>query len=120
MVVRSRAAFDCSAWHSERQGIFLRHHLAPRPALAAAEAPNVGMAHMAGHMYMTSLRPQQPGDQQKADAVVAAAKQAMAPYEDYRKALADGYTIFLPMFRSRSITSRSMSMDSRLHFISIR
>jgi hypothetical protein len=55
-----------------------------------------GMAHMAGHMYMTSLRPRQPGDQQKADAVVAAAKTAMAPYEDYRKALADGYEIFLP------------------------
>jgi len=54
------------------------------------------MAHMAGHMYMTSLRPVQPGDQQKADAVVAAAKAAMAPYEDYRKALADGYHIFLP------------------------
>jgi hypothetical protein len=55
-----------------------------------------GMAHMAGHMYMTTLRAPTAGDQQKADAVVAAAKQAMAPYQDYRKALADGYTIFLP------------------------
>ena len=54
------------------------------------------MAHMAAHMYMTTLRPIQPGDKQKADAVVAAAKAAMAPYEDYRKALADGYQIFLP------------------------
>jgi hypothetical protein len=52
--------------------------------------------HMAGHMFMTSLRPMKPGDQQKADAVVAAAKTAMAPYQDYRKALADGYEIFLP------------------------
>ena len=32
------------------------------------------MSHMAGHMVLTSLRPMQPGDQQKADAVVAAAK----------------------------------------------
>jgi len=55
-----------------------------------------GMAHMAGHMFLTSLRPIQPGDQQKADAVAAAAKQAMEPYQDYRKALADGYRIFLP------------------------
>jgi len=55
-----------------------------------------GMAHMSGHMYLTSLRPMQPGDKAKADAIVAAAKQAMAPYEDYRKALADGYHIFLP------------------------
>jgi len=54
------------------------------------------MGHMAGHMYLTSLRPLQPGDQQKANAVVAAARTAMAPYQDYRKALADGYEIFLP------------------------
>jgi hypothetical protein len=55
-----------------------------------------GMAHMAGHMFMTVLRSPQPGDQQKADAIVAAAKTAMAPYQDYHKALADGYAIFLP------------------------
>ena len=48
------------------------------------------------HMYMTSLRPPAPGDEQKADAIVAAAKTAMAPYQDYRKALADGFVIFLP------------------------
>jgi len=47
-------------------------------------------------MYMTTLQPVQPGDQKKADAIIAAAKQAMAPYEDYQKALADGYKIFLP------------------------
>jgi hypothetical protein len=28
-----------------------------------------GMAHMPGHMYMTTLRPPRPGDQEKADAV---------------------------------------------------
>jgi hypothetical protein len=55
-----------------------------------------GMAHMSGHMYLTSLHPAQPGDKAKANAIVAAAKQAMAPYEDYHAALADGYTIFLP------------------------
>jgi len=69
-----------------------------------AETPHVyseadtsgGMAHMAGHMFLTTLRPQRPGDQQKADAIAAAAKQAMAPYQDYHKALADGYQIFFP------------------------
>lgn len=55
-----------------------------------------GMAHMAGHMYMTTLRPLEPGDEQKADAVAAAAREAMAAYQDYRKAVADGYEIFLP------------------------
>jgi hypothetical protein len=54
------------------------------------------MAGMSGHMYMTPPRTAQPGDQAKADAVVAAAKAAMAPYQDYRKAEADGYEIFLP------------------------
>ena len=69
------------------------------PGLRGQEAQTAsggGMAHMAGHMYMTTLRPAQPGDQQKADAIIAAAKQAMAPYADYRKALAEGYKIFLP------------------------
>jgi len=57
---------------------------------------NDEMTSMSGHMHMTSLRPLKDGDQQRADTIVAAAKQAMAPYQDYRKALADGYEIFLP------------------------
>jgi hypothetical protein len=70
-------------------------------AQGAAQAPAASMsdgkmAHMPGHMYMTTLKPLKAGDQQKADAVVAAAKTAMSPYQDYRKALADGYEIFFP------------------------
>jgi hypothetical protein len=48
------------------------------------------------HMSMTKLRPLRPGDQARADAIVAAAKKATERYGDYRKAEADGYTIFLP------------------------
>ena len=59
-------------------------------------ASDGGMAHMAGHMFLTTLRPREPGDAQRAAAIVAAAKEAMEPYQDYRKALADGYQIFLP------------------------
>src|ERR1700761_6333084 len=62
----------------------------------AAGAIGGHMVQMPGHMHMTELRPVRASDQQKADAIVAAAKQAMAPYQDYRKALADGYEIFLP------------------------
>jgi len=51
---------------------------------------------MAAHMQMTALRPIQPGDQLRADAIVAAARKVMDRYADYRKALADGYAIFLP------------------------
>jgi hypothetical protein len=54
------------------------------------------MSGMSGHMTLTPPRPTQPGDQAKADAIVAAAKTALAPYQDYHKAEADGYRIFLP------------------------
>src|SRR5580693_2425511 len=54
------------------------------------------MADMPGHMFMTTLRSLQPGDQKRADSIVVAARAAIAPYVDYRKALADGYKIFLP------------------------
>jgi len=67
---------------------------------AAGNQQSAPAATMSGmnmaHMYMTSLRPLQPGDQQRVDAIVAAAKQAMAPYQDYRKAVADGYQPFFP------------------------
>jgi hypothetical protein len=55
-----------------------------------------GMAHMAGHMFLSTVRPAQPGDKERADAIVADARRAMEPHRDYRKALADGCRIFLP------------------------
>ena len=74
--------------------------LNPQPTRSRGNADNSmadrGMNHMAGHMRFTSLRPIQPGDQQKADALAAAARLAMEPYRDYHKALADGYQVFLP------------------------
>lgn len=54
------------------------------------------MTHMQGHMHMTSLGLEEPGDQARADAIVLAARAAMEPYKDYRMALASGYKIFLP------------------------
>ena len=77
-----------------------------------------GMAHMAGHMFMTVLRSPQPGDQQKADAIVAAAKTAMAPYQDYHKALADGYEIFLPDVPQAQyhFTKYEYGLAARFHF----
>src|ERR1700733_10458351 len=77
-----------------------------------------GMAHMAGHMSMTALRSPNPGDQQKADAIVAAAKAAMAPYQDYQKALADGYQIFLPNLPQAQyhFTNYEYGLAARSHF----
>jgi hypothetical protein len=69
-------------------------------------------------MYMTTLRPAQPGDQQKADAIVAAARQAMEPYRDYRKAIADGYQIFLPNVPQPQyhFTKAEFGLAARNHF----
>lgn len=54
------------------------------------------MAAMANHMYITPLRAKQPGDEQKAKAVVAEVKAAIERYQDYRRALADGYIVANP------------------------
>ena len=45
------------------------------------------MAGMECHMYVTPLRPPQPGDEEKARAVVAAVRLTMEKYKDYRKAV---------------------------------
>jgi len=66
------------------------------PPATGGTVRNHGMPHMSGHMYMTSLRSPKPGDREKADTIAAAAKTAISSYRDYRKALADGYEIFLP------------------------
>src|SRR5271165_1468303 len=92
---------------------------AAAPAWAAATTNAAGdMSHMPEHMYMTSLRPPKSGDQPRADALVASAKAAMAPYEDYHKALAAGYQIFLPDVAQPQyhFTKYAYGRDARLHF----
>ena len=54
------------------------------------------MAAMANHLCMTPLRPMQPGDEERAKALVAQVKAVLEKYKDYKKALADGYTIANP------------------------
>jgi hypothetical protein len=51
---------------------------------------------MGPHMKMTTTRSVQPGDQEKADQVVQAARAVAEKYKDYKVALADGYKIFMP------------------------
>jgi hypothetical protein len=51
---------------------------------------------MGPHMKMTTMRDPKPGDQEKADQVVEAARKVAGKYGDYKLALADGYKIFLP------------------------
>ncbi|HZS60104.1 MAG TPA: hypothetical protein VFA43_12595 [Gemmatimonadaceae bacterium] len=63
------------------------------------------------HMRMTSHPPAAPGDSARAAQVLATLRTALAPYQDYHKALADGYRIFFPKvpqpvyhFTNRAIT----------------
>jgi hypothetical protein len=56
---------------------------------------------MGPHMKMTDLRQLKPGDQEKADKVVAAARKVAEKYADYKTALHDGFKIFLPDLRQK-------------------
>jgi len=51
---------------------------------------------MGPHMKMTELRPLMPGDEERAEKVVEAARRVAEKYKDYRTALNDGFQIFLP------------------------
>src|SRR5450755_3573223 len=90
----------------------------PARAAAAPAPPDGDMAHMSGHMYMTTLTPMKEGDRRKADALVDSAKAAMAPYQDYRKALSDGYEIFLPNIPQPQyhFTKYEFGREARSHF----
>jgi len=55
-----------------------------------------GHMDMGPHMKMTALRPPKPGDAERAQQVVEAARKASEQYLDYHAALADGFKIFHP------------------------
>jgi len=84
--------------------------------------PTMAMSHrhmdMGPHMKMTPLRPLQPGDRQKADQIVAEARAAIEPYQDYRVALADGYQIFLPNVKQPMyhFTKNWYAVEAAFHF----
>ncbi len=73
---------------------------------------------MGPHMKMTTLRELKPGDQEKADQVVAAARQAAEKYIDYKVALADGYKIFLPNLPQKQyhFTNYRYAFEAAIHF----
>ena len=70
----------------------------PKGSMPGMDMSDMGpsMAAMAGHVYMTPLRPKQPGDDEKAKAVVANVKASIERHKVYRKALVDGYVIAKP------------------------
>jgi hypothetical protein len=72
----------------------LAHQAGVRAAVPDDAHP--GAHAMGEHMTLTDLRPIQPGDRQRANAIVAAARKFANRYTDYHRALADGYVIFHP------------------------
>ena len=73
---------------------------------------------MGPHMKMTTLRDPKPGDQEKADQIVAAARKAAEQYKDYKVALADGYKIFLPNLPQRQyhFTNYRYAFEAAINF----
>jgi hypothetical protein len=108
---------------------------APTPKMNGMKMPdmagmnNDGSAHamlsmadrkmdMGPHMKMTTLRDLKPGDQEKADQVVTAARKAAEKYTDYKVALADGYRIFLPNVPQKQyhFTNYSYAFEAAIEF----
>lgn len=56
----------------------------------------MGSMRMNPHMFMTALRPTQPGDDERAAQIIETVRAAMEKYKDYHVALAGGYRIFAP------------------------
>jgi hypothetical protein len=73
---------------------------------------------MGPHMKVTTLRDPKPGDQEKADQVVTAARKAAEKYTDYKVALADGYKIFLPNVPQRQyhFTNYRYAFEAAIEF----
>ncbi|HEY1677140.1 MAG TPA: hypothetical protein VGG04_05500 [Candidatus Sulfotelmatobacter sp.] len=65
---------------------------AAAPAMRSME----GHMDMGPHMKMTELRKLRPGDADRAQQIVEAARAAASKYLDYHVALNDGFKIFLP------------------------
>ena len=65
-------------------------------AMSANEAMSGHNMNMGPHMFMTSLRPPNTSDTQRAARIADTLRQAIAKYHDYKVALADGFRIFMP------------------------
>jgi hypothetical protein len=73
---------------------------------------------MGPHMKMTVLRPANPDDQKKADAVVEQLRGAIEKYKDFKVALADGFQIFQPNIPTpmKHFTNYSYAFEATFKF----
>jgi hypothetical protein len=77
-----------------------------------------GHIDMGPHMKMTTLRKPRPGDADRAQEIVDAARKASAKYTDYHAALADGFKIFLPNVPQKMyhFTNYGYGLEAAIHF----
>jgi hypothetical protein len=87
--------------HDSMPGMDMSQHDSDKNPDAAKAAHDAMSDHdmdesMSAHMYMTTLRPANPGDEKRAEEILAQLRPAIEKYKDYRVALADGFKIFGP------------------------
>jgi hypothetical protein len=77
-----------------------------------------GHMDMGPHMKMTALRQTKPGDAERAQKIVDAARNASAKYTDYHAALADGFKIFLPNVPQKiyHFTNSAYAIEAQFYF----
>ena len=87
-------------------------------ASASAMHSMEGHMDMGPHMKMTALHSPKPGDAERAQAVVEAARKASEKYVDYHVALNDGFQIFHPEVPQKMyhFTNYSYAMEAFMHF----
>jgi len=68
----------------------------PQAAVTANQQMSDMHMEMGPHMRMTSMRPPGPGDEKRAEEVLATLRPAIEKYKDYHVALDDGFKIFHP------------------------
>jgi hypothetical protein len=96
------------------------------PGEGGSDEANSGAMHsmeghhmdMGPHMKMTTLRPMQPGDEERAQKVVVAARAVLEKYKDYHTALNDGFTIFHPEIPQKQyhFTSKRNAIEAQFKF----
>jgi len=102
---------------------------APKPSAAelqqATPAMSGGMESMhdhddmGPHMFMSTLMPMKPGDEQRAQQIVDEARAALEPYQDWHKAEADGFRMFAPNVKNQPMyhfTNWRYAMEAAFKF----
>jgi len=96
----------------------MQHDASPQTEVTANEQMSDMHMDMGPHMRMTAVWPASAGDEQRAEAVVAALKPAIEKYKDYHVALNEGFKIFHPEIPQDHyhFTSLSNAVEAQFSF----